>query len=70
MVEPMGNQRFEMLATAGGLDVFAGRDGRMPGKNLELVEPAILDQEEPALVAEGDNATNGTRHAFCGKELH
>jgi hypothetical protein len=33
----------------------------MPEKDLEAVEPAVLDHEEPSRVAKGVEAANGAR---------
>jgi hypothetical protein len=50
-----------MLPAADALHVFLRGERGMPGKNLEAVEPAVLDHEEPSRVAKGVEAANGAR---------
>jgi len=42
----------------------------MPGKNLETVEPAVLDHEVPPCVAKRVEAANGARRASCHWVIH
>src|ERR1019366_1227117 len=58
-----------MLPAANALHVFL-RGGRgMPGEDLDAVEPAVLDHEEPSCAAKGVEAANGARRAFCGDRV-
>src|ERR1039458_7464039 len=59
--QPVGDERFEMLPTADALHVFLRGERGMPGKDLEAVEPAVLDHEKPSCVAKGVEAANGAR---------
>src|SRR3981081_2323250 len=70
LIQPVSNERFEMLPAADALHVFLRGKRRMPGKNLETIEPAILDQEEPSRAAERSQAANGARQAFCNQVIH
>ena len=42
----------------------------MPEKNLETVEPAVLDHEIPSRATEGVEAANRARRAFCDRVIH
>jgi hypothetical protein len=66
----VGNERFEMVPAADALHVFLRGKRGMPGKNLETVEPAILDHQEPSRAAERIEAANGARQAFCDRVIH
>jgi len=64
------DERLEMLPAANALHVFLRSERAMPGKDLETVEPAVLDHQEPSRVAKGVEAANGTRRAFCDRVIH
>ena len=70
LIQPVGNERFEMLPAANALHVFLRGKRGMPGKNLKTVEPAILDHEEPSRAAERIQAANGARQASCNQVIH
>src|SRR5713101_6419782 len=59
-----------MLPAADALHVFLRGQRGMPGKDLETVEPAVFDHQEPSCVAKGVEAANGTRRAFCDRIIH
>ena len=64
LVSPVVDERFEMLPAAYALHVFLRGERGMPGKDLEAVEPAVLDHQESSCVAKGVEAANGARRAF------
>src|ERR1700687_387260 len=66
----MGDERFEMLPAADTLHVFLRGERGMPGEDLEAVEPAVLDHEEPSCAAKAVAAANGARRAFCDCVIH
>src|SRR6267143_5438943 len=59
-----------MLPAADALHVFLRGERGMPGEDLETVEPAVLDHQEPSCVAKGVEAANGARRAFCDQVIH
>src|SRR6266404_3376427 len=59
-----------MLPAADALHVFLRGERGMPGEDLETVEPAVLDHQEPSSVAKGVEAANGARRAFCDRVIH
>ena len=64
LVSPVVDERFEMLPAAHALHVFLRGERGMRGKDLEAVELAVLEHEEPSCVAKGIEAANGARRAF------
>ena len=62
--EPVGDQRFKMLPAADALHVFLLGQRRMPGEDLEVVKPAILDHQKPSGVAEAVEAANRARRTL------
>ena len=66
----MVDDRLEMLPAADTLHVFLRGERGMPGEDLETVEPAVLDHQEPSSVAKGVEAANGARRAFCDRVIH
>lgn len=68
--EPVGDERFEMPPAADAVHVFVLGQRRMPGKDLETVEPAILDDEEPSSVAERVATANQARTIFSDWVIH
>jgi hypothetical protein len=70
LIEPVANQHSEMLPGAGALDFLLRGQQRMPSEDLEAVQPAVLDHQEPAFVPVGDEATNRAREAFCEQGIH
>src|ERR1700675_1767329 len=59
-----------MLPAANALHVFLRSERAMPRKDLETVEPAVLDHQEPSRVAKGVEAANGARRTFCDRVIH
>jgi hypothetical protein len=59
-----------MLPAADALDVFLRGERGMPGENLEAVEPAVLDHQEPSCVAKGVESANGARGALFDWIMH
>lgn len=70
LYEPVPNQHSEVMPGAGALDFLMRGQRRMPAEYLEAVEPAVLDQQKPAIVAVRDQATNRAREASCSEEIH
>src|ERR1017187_3686512 len=68
--QPVGDERSEMLPAANALHVFLRGERGMPGEDLEAVEPAVLDHQEPSCAAKGVDATDGARRAFCDCVSH
>jgi hypothetical protein len=54
----VADEGFEMLSAADALHVFLRGKRRVPSENLEAVEPAVFDHEEPSGVAKGVEAAN------------
>src|ERR1700687_214255 len=59
-----------MPPAADAMHAFVLGERRMPGKDLETVKPAVLDDEEPSGVAEGFEAANQARRMFSGRVIH
>ncbi len=70
LVQPVGDQDFEMLDAAHALHVSLRGQRRMPGENFEAVEPPVLDHQQPSDVAKAVNAANAARCAFCEGVIH
>jgi hypothetical protein len=70
LVSPVVDERFEMLPAAHALHVFLRGERGMRGKDLEAVELAVLDHQEPSCVAKGIEAANGAWRAFRGWVIH
>jgi hypothetical protein len=68
--DPVGNEGFEMPPATDGLYVFLPGERRMPGKDLETVKPAVLDDEEPSAVAKGVAAANQAWRMFSDRVIH
>src|ERR1700687_3919135 len=66
----MGDERFEMLPAADTLHVFLRGQRGMPGEDLEAVEPAVLDHQEPSCAAKAVEAANRARRASCDCIIH
>jgi hypothetical protein len=58
------DERFEMLPAADALHVFLRGERGRPGKDLEAVEPAVLDHQEPSFVAKGVEAATEQGERF------
>src|SRR5208282_5577387 len=59
-----------MFAAAHAFDVFLRGQRRMPGQDLEPVEPAVLDHQEPACAAKRIDAANRARQTFYESVIH
>ncbi len=70
LVQPVGDEDFEMLPAADALHVLLRGKRGMPEKDLEAVEPAVLDHEEPSYVAKAVETANAARCAFCDWVIH
>lgn len=68
--EPMAEEGFEVPPAADAMYVFLPGERRMPGKDLEPVKPAVLDDQEPSGVAEGVEAANQARRMFSDRVIH
>lgn len=70
LVKPVGNQQPEVTVTAGASNLLLGCQRRVPGQNLEAVEPTILDHQKPVFTLKTDASADRARYASWEKEIH
>src|ERR1035441_1105651 len=64
------DEGFEMLPAANALHVFLRGQRGMPGEDLEAVEPAVFDHQEPSGMTKGVETANRARRTFCECVIH